>query len=256
MKIHILLTLMLGMICTSNAASEPYQGDEGRVRPLSMRTIESEINGADEGFTATDESAFPSSEHRKAKYTDPHHRTADMISPITMSDGSVPSEIVTSNPDTHRSTDQSNSNSMRQFPPVNPGSYFDRDAYLRDQVQELVADEKRFGTTSRICRLCSITWNVAGGASTLAGLAISAAGASEYMAPRLANLLTGVLFLAAGGCIWLGTQAKKAAHQYHEEQNHIQRSLGVPTNWLDREVRIEIDQFNGRGVQPAPTGTR
>jgi hypothetical protein len=189
-----------------------------------------------------------------------HHQRA-VAGPLPLvnarDDGAGSIEVVVSNPDTHRSIDPSNyNNSMRHFSLVNPGVYFDRDAYLREHVQGLVESEKRFGSATRACRWCNITWNGLGGASTATSLIISAIGASEYIDPRLANILTVILGVASGGCIWAGTQAKKVSHQYHEKKVKIQSSLGVPTRWRDPEVNIEIDQFNGRGGQPTAAGAR
>ena len=250
MKIRIILALILGVSSAFGAASEPYLQDEDD-QSASMRTVE----GDDGGYAATDESAFPAAVLGREKHLRHHHRAVGSLPLVNVGDEGAP-EVVTSNPDTHRSTDPSNGSSMKQFPPIDPGSYFDRGAYLIEHVQGLVEAEKRFGTATRVCRWCNITWNGLGGASTAASLIISAIGASGYMDPRLANILTVILGVVSGGCIWAGTQAKKASHEYHEEQVNIQSSLGVPTRWRDPEVRIDIDQFNGRGGQPAAAGAR
>ena len=226
------------------ASSEPYPLDEEGKAP-SMRTIESEM---DDGYAATDESAFPSSAQDRERHLRLHQRAVGTVPPVGSSDGREHSEIITSNPAAR--------GSMIQFPVVDPRGYFDRDAYLRAHVQGLLEDERRFERATRVCRWCHITWNGLGGASTATSLVISAIGASEYIDPRLANILTVVLGVSTGVCIWAGNQTKRVSHEYHEEQVKIQDSLGVPARWRNHEVRIQIDQFTGRGEQAATTGAR
>lgn len=191
----------------------------------------------DDGYAAApyddERSAFPEPPERKHLPPSPH-------APVVAEDDT----------DTHRSTEPSNVESMNQFSTIDPGAYFDRDAYLRDHVQGLVEDEQRFGSKSRLCMCCNVSWNMLAGLSTATSLVVSAIGATEYMDPRLANIITIVLGVVSAGCIWAGSQAKKASHEYHEKQTDIQKSLGVPKKWLDREVRIEIDQFTEHGGKP------
>ena len=136
--------------------------------------------------------------------------------------------------------------SIRRFSVIDPSTYFDREEYLRTHVQGLVEDEDRFGLRSRIFRGCYVTWNGLSAVSTATSLIFSTVGASEYIDPQLANIITSVLAIFSGGCIWAATQSKKISHQYHIEQVNLQESLGVPSMWRNPEVRIEIDQFNGR----------
>lgn len=247
MKIQTIIALCAVLVPIYGA--EPYAANDELQRSESMKTIEDEENGYAEAVD--DGVAFPKPlDHPRVLR--PHHRAErpmlDIISPpAPMAHFAVPE----TEPETHRSKETSHSESMRQFSTIEPGSFFDREAYLKSHVQGLIEDEERFGNTNRICRWCNISWNGLGGASTATSLIVSAVGASSYMDPRLANIITIILGVFSGGCIWAGTQAKKAAHEYHEKQNDIQRSLGVPKSWLDREVRIEIDQFNGRGVVEA-----
>lgn len=242
MKIHMMIALISLLFPVNGASSEPYVDDELQ-RPESLRTIEEESLDA----AAVDCEPVFARQGEHSKYASPHH-------PMHMPFGITSQSIQRSSSDTeagyvgHRSKESNSQGQiMRQFSTIEPGAFFDREAYLRAHVQGLIEKEEHYGNVKRACRWCNISWNGLGGASTATSLVVSAIGACEYMDPRLANILTIVLGVASGTCIWAGTQAKKISHQYHEQQNDIQHSLGVPRSWLDREVRIEIDQFNARG---------
>lgn len=248
MKIQSMIALLTFIFPIQGAMSDPYAANDDLQRSESMNTIDEEERGYD--ATNDDGVAFPRPIDR-SKQLRPHHRAERPILDI-ISTPPLPAALVAiAEPDTQRSKEPSHGESMRQFSTVEPAAVFDREAYLRSHVQGLIEDEERFGRATRGCRWCNITWNGLGGATTATSLIVSAIGASSYMDPRLANIITIILGVFSGGCIWAGTQAKKASHQYHEKQNDIQKSLGVPKSWLDREVRIEIDQFNGRGVLEA-----
>lgn len=238
MKIQTMIVLITLVYPINGASSEPFSNDDQQ-RLESPQAIE---EGVHEDDAADGESVFArKGEH--LNYASPNHQMNRPFG-ITLQSIQRDSSDAEARSVGHRSKE---SQSIRQFSMIEPSAFFDREAYLRAHVQGLIGDEERFGRAARACRWCNITWNGLGGVSTATSLVVSAIGACEYMDPRLANMLTIGLGIASGACIWAGTQAKKISHQYHEEQNDIQHSLGVPNSWLDREVRVEIDRFNPRG---------
>ena len=242
MKIQTMIVLIALVYSVNGASSEPYFYDDQQ-RLESPRANE---EGVLEDDAVDDESVF-ARPGGHLKLASPHHH---MNSPFGITLQPIQRDSSETEPISvgHRSNEtRLHRQSMQQYSIIDPGAIFDRDAFLRAHVQGRIEDEERFGRATRACRWCNITWNGLGGVSTATSLVVSAIGACEYMDPRLANMLTIGLGIASGACIWAGTQAKKISHQYHEEQNDIQLSLGVPNSWLDREVRVEIDRFNPRG---------
>jgi hypothetical protein len=109
--------------------------------------------------------------------------------------------------------------------------------------------EKRYKLANRICRWCNVSWLGVGGISTATSLTISAVGATEYVDPQLANVLCVIFGVVSGGSIWAANQSKKAAHEYHEEVNTIQKSLGVPDKWLESEVDLGLEPYKPEASQ-------
>lgn len=246
MKIQTMIVLIALVCPVKGDTSEPYANDDLQ-REESLQTIEEGLH--EDEVAHGDVAAFQRLTER-SKHLRPHphfDRPLGIIQQSIRRDYGDAGAGAGSDPDTHRSQETSQGESMRRYSTIVPTSLFDRDAYLRAHVQGLIEDEERFGRANRACRWCNITWNGLGGATTATSLVVSAIGACEYMDPRLANIVTIALGVFSGACIWAGTQAKKISHQYHEQQNDIQRSLGVPASLADREVRIDMDQLNARG---------
>jgi hypothetical protein len=230
MKLRVILTLMLCMFSAYNAASEPFAANDDE---QSMHAAEE-----DSGYLGRGEAlaAFPQSQSstRDSCNLSPSHRAIDIDTLNGAGGGTIA--------DAARSAAPSAA-SMKSFSQVNSGELFNREQYLKDQVREMIEDEKRFKTTSRVCRGCNAFWVVVGSISTVSSLVISAIGATEYIDPRLSNILSVVFGIISGGCLWAASQSKKASNKYYEEATAIQKALGVPKQLLEPEVNLNLDAF-------------
>ncbi|QOL19500.1 hypothetical protein [Candidatus Bodocaedibacter vickermanii] len=243
LRIMLVLLTVSNMFPAHGATAEPFEDDSA-----SMRTAVDDAGYSDSG---EDLAAFPQLQStRKSRSLHSQHRIIDMEA---LADAGL-----AANP--ARSTAASAS-SMESFSRVNPTQLFDRDKYLREHVAEMISDEKRYKTASKVCRWCNISWLAAGGMSTVASLVVSAFGTAEYLDPRLSNVLNMVLSVASGGFLWGAIQSKKASHEYHEEMTGIQKALGVPERLTDPEIDLNLEAFkaNATGRQseaPAAAATR
>lgn len=260
MKLRIMLVLITCMFPTCDAATEPY-GDAEDHQSASMYSAE----GDDEGYLTNDEAAFPNATHNepaeRAKHYSRHRRAAEHVAlnidrtAVEEGVGAIQDEVERRREDTSRSAAPSAAPtvaSMKSFIQVNPQTIFDREQYLREHVNRLIEDEKRYKTASRVCRWCNVSWLGVGGVSTASSLIISAIGATAYVEPRLANVLNIVFGVVSGGCLWAASQSKKASHTYHEEATAIQKALGVPERLVAPEVDLHLDAFKAdtTGRQP------
>ena len=244
LRIMLVLLTVSNMFPAHGATAEPFEDDSA-----SMRTAVD-----DTGYSSSGEDmvAFPqpTAPPRKSRSLHSQHRIIDMEA--------LAGAGLAANP--ARSTAASAS-SMESFSRVNPTQLFDRDKYLRDHVAEMISDEKRYKTASKVCRWCNVSWLAAGGMSTVASLVISAFGTAEYLDPRLSNVLNMVFGVASAGFLWGANQSKKASHEYHEEMTGIQKALGVPERLTDPEIDLNLEAFkaNATGRQseaPAAAATR
>jgi hypothetical protein len=137
-------------------------------------------------------------------------------------------------------------NSVKKYTPITPSLLFDREKFMRERIQTLVEEEKSYGKYSYWCGRVSISLNVMSALSTITSLFISSLGASEYMEPRLANILNIGMGITSAGFLWGSMQAKKVSHSYHDHQVKIQTSLGVPNLFRSNEEEVELDKFDLR----------
>lgn len=250
MNLRIMLVLMTCMFPACDAA-EPY-GDAEVHRSASMSTADRD----DEGYVTNDEAAFPAHPYEgsaaRVKHYSRHRRAAEHVAldidraAVEEGVADIGDEIERRREDTSRSAAPSAAPtvaSMKSFPQVNPAQLFDRDQFLKDHMQGMIGDEQRYKTASRVCRWCNVSWLGVGGVSTASSLIISAIGATAYVEPRLANVLSVVFGVVSGGCLWAASQAKKASHTYHEEATAIQKALGVPERLVAPEVDLQLDAF-------------
>jgi hypothetical protein len=237
MKTYVLALMIFGFFSV-DAASQPYGGDDNISIPDSMRRAEAAYDADIDERTG---SAFSIPSHslspRRGSLA-PSHTAIDMGLP-------APNEAV----------DNSTLSSMKSFSQVNPSAYFDWDKYLKEHVQEMMGDEKRYKSAARVCRWCNVSWLAIGGASTASSMIISAIGATEYMDPQLSRVLSVVLGVVSGGCIWAASQSKNAAREYHEEVSTLQKSLGVPDSWLESEVDLKLEPFKADASHQGESGT-
>jgi hypothetical protein len=196
MKLRVILTLMMCFFPACVAASEPFAANDVE---QSMHTAEE-----DGGCLVSCEAlaAFPQSQSslRDSRNLSPSHRAIDIDVISGAGVGAVE--------DTRRSA-ESSAASMQSFSQINPADLFNRGQYLKDLVGEMIEDEKRFKTASRVCRWCNVSWSGIGGISTAFSLIISAIGATEYIDPTLSNVLSVVFGIVSGGCLWAASQSKK-----------------------------------------------
>lgn len=236
MKKYMIAFMLFGFF-TVSAASSPY-GDE-TLSPTGLDTrSETAYDGDSENSQSVSRASFPTPKaksHRR-RGSDSSHTAIDM----DPAQGKIERQ-------TNTTTSES---SLKSFPPIDPTTYIDRDAYLKNHVNGRIEDEKRYKFWERVCRGCNISWLGIGGASTASALIISAIGATEYMDPQLANVLNVVCGVVSGGCMWAANQSKKASREYHGEVANIQESLGVPKKWINTEVDLRLEPFEpgGRAV--------
>lgn len=131
--------------------------------------------------------------------------------------------------------------SMHSFDPVDPKTLFDRHAYLKKQVEDLIEEEKSLSDSASCCHKINVFSSVLGALSTFGSMLVSAIGAAGFMEARLANMLGVVFGMISGVCIWGSNQSKKAASEYHDKSIQIKDSLGVPKRLHDPEIKINVD---------------
>lgn len=231
-----MLAFVLFRLFTVNAASCPY-GDEALSPAGFDAKSESSYDGDSEDSQPASNVSFPTS---RAKSVGRVSGSSHAVVDVDLAEENIerPTKTTTSE------------SSLQSFPPVDPIIYVDRDAYLKNHVNGMMKDEKRYKLWELICRGCNVSWLGIGGASTASSLIISAIGATEYMDPQLSNVISVVCGVVSGGCLWAATQSKKASREYHEEVVNIQESLGVPKKWVEKEVDLGLEPFKpgGRAV--------
>ena len=241
MKTYV-LTLMLFTFLSLNTASHPYGADD-TLSSTGLLSRTSTVHDADvnDERTSTGYDADADDERTSTFFT-----RSDLIPQRKGSAQHIAIDVDAAG---------SNKFSTKSYLQVNPSAYFDRDEYLKEHVKEMQESEKRYKLANRICRWCNIFWLGVGGISTATSLIISAVGATEYVDPQLANVLCVIFGVVSGGSIWVANQSKKAAHEYHEEVNTIQKSLGVPSRWLESEVDLGLAPYEpeeSQRIEAAP----
>jgi hypothetical protein len=145
---------------------------------------------------------------------------------------------------------ESSNESMNPFPTIDPTAVIDRTLYVRNHVESMIQEEREFGFKEGLCRGLNITFGSIAAVTSVTSLIVSSLGASKYLDPQMTNIISILLGISSGGCIWASNQCKKASHNYHEQRSKIQKSLGMPARLMPSELVIDVSPPTQRELQP------
>lgn len=123
------------------------------------------------------------------------------------------------------------------------GRYFNRDEYIRNQIDMLIQSEEELKTNIDRAQTCANLWTTASALTTTAVLTISVIGATDYVDPRLTSLLASCGAGLNGLFMWAALQYKKTERLEQEKQKKIREALGVPPRLIIPDFSTSFDQF-------------
>ena len=130
------------------------------------------------------------------------------------------------------------------------GRYFDREAYMRKNVQQLIDKEQDCENRQIYYNKASMAFQWLAGIGAGMTSIMGACGAAEYIDPKAANFLTTCLGVATGLFGWASVQCRKSADQYYQAGIQINKTLGVSPDTMIPTVNALFDKLDKMTLVP------
>lgn len=131
----------------------------------------------------------------------------------------------------------------RQSSSAELARYFNREEYIRHQIDSMIASEEELKEKINRAQSCANLWTTASALTTTAVLTISVIGATDYIDPKLTSLLASCGAGLNGFFMWAALQYKKTERIESEKQKKIREALGVPPRLILPDFSTSFDQF-------------
>ena len=170
--------------------------------------------------------------------SDERNEPTYMSSNIMVEGGDAVPTISNPTPHARRQKDQ-NSETTDLAP------YFNRGAYIRSQIENMIEDDNILKEAIEKSRTCANVWTTSAAITTCSILAISVIGATDYMDPRIANVIASCGAGLNGLFMWASMQYKKTERLQIDKQKKIREALGVPKRLILNDMSTSFEEFKG-----------
>lgn len=166
--------------------------------------------------------------------------TAAAVSPVSNDEREINNEPVVPSPIVSQ---RINKLERRDTESTDIGNYFNREAFIKMQIQEMIEDDKELKKLIDRSNFLSNVLTTSAAITTSAILGISVIGATDYMDPRIANVVASCGAGLNGLFMWAALQFKRNERVHVEKQRKIREALGVPQRLILPDMSTSFEQF-------------
>lgn len=134
---------------------------------------------------------------------------------------------------------------------VDLSQFFDKTAYIKNQVLKIISEEARHAFLSRVSNRAGIAFQWMGGVVMGTTFITNILSAANYIEPHFGNVLSSCLIAGSALCLWVGRGLKQTSVKYAASSAQKQKALGVPTPLINGPVDINIEPLKPANTNEA-----